>query len=179
MSFHQSPFWIRILDLARAAMTVKLGKKIGDTIGKCLEVDGDEKGFAKGISMWLQVMIDIRKPLRRGIKLTVGSRKEDQWFQIQYERLPNFCYGYGVLGHIVEDCDKEFAKDKPKQYGDWLRAKGNNGDFWIMEGRSYNTYTHSSNVSINQIQHIGNNKISETAKKLEVLKLKDGKDKID
>ena len=111
-------------------MIANLGQKIGDTIGKCLKVDADERGLAKGMSMRLQVMIDIRKPLRRSTKLKVGSRKEDQWFQIQYERLPNFCYGCGVLGHNVEDCDQEYAEGEPKQYGHWLRAKGNNGDSW-------------------------------------------------
>ena len=69
VSFDQSPFWIHIMDLPRACMTAKLGQKIGDTIGKCLKVDADERGLAKGMS-------NIKKPLRRGIKLKVDQGKK-------------------------------------------------------------------------------------------------------
>ena len=58
----------------------------------------------------MHVLIDIRKPLRRGVKMQVGAKKEEQWFQIQYKRLPNFCYGCRILGHIFYDCDQEYAK---------------------------------------------------------------------
>ena len=79
----------------------------------------------------------------------------------------------------MEDCDQEYAEEGPKQYGDWLRVKGNNGDSWIMEGRNYKTYSRSSNTSINQIQHAGNTRVRDTTKKLELMTLIDSKSKKD
>ena len=50
--------------------------------------------------------------------------EEAQLFFLKYERLPNFCYSYGLLGHILEECENEdVANDEALQFGNWLRAK--------------------------------------------------------
>ena len=50
--------------------------------------------------------------------------EEAQLFFLKYERLANFCYSCGLLGHILEECENEdVANYEPLQFGDWLRAK--------------------------------------------------------
>lgn len=39
-----------------------------------------------------------------------------------YERLPNFCYLCGKLGHLNRDCDIQVSADSHPSYGNWLRA---------------------------------------------------------
>lgn len=41
--------------------------------------------------------------------------------EFQYEKLPDFCFHYGLLGHTQKDCDAN-GIDHGDQYGAWLRA---------------------------------------------------------
>jgi len=46
------------------------------------------------------------------------------WIKFKYLKLPDFCYGCGVLGHTLKACevlDPETLVSEP-QYGAWLRA---------------------------------------------------------
>jgi hypothetical protein len=52
-------------------------------------------------------------------EVTSGGR---DWCPIQYEFLPNFCYGCGLLGHVYKECDASVGKEEDQQYGDWMRA---------------------------------------------------------
>ena len=56
-----------------------------------------------------------------------GSDSNRFWVSFKYERLPIFCYHYGLLGHDLNHCVSYHAISKNGgevlyQYGDWLRA---------------------------------------------------------
>lgn len=59
-----------------------------------------------------------------------GGNQESLWIQAKYERLPDFCYGCGRIGHIIKECrtlNKETDKDPEGwQFGSWLRFQGLN-----------------------------------------------------
>ena len=95
-------------------------------IGRCIKVDVDNQGKVRRSSLRIKVLININKPLRRGVKLQIKGIQELQWFYIQYKRMPNFCYCCGLLGHDREDCKMEGENDEDRgtSYGDWIRAKG-------------------------------------------------------
>lgn len=77
-------------------------------------------------SIRMKVEIQLSKPLKRGIKVRIGT-SEPCWLPITYERLPYFCYYCGRLGHTHKDCDQveeseeEVTEDK-LPYGDFMRA---------------------------------------------------------
>ncbi|KAL8525119.1 hypothetical protein ACS0TY_014655 [Phlomoides rotata] len=62
--------------------------------------------FLEGVSrsIHIKVKVDYRKPLKCGILLEMKDSKQG-WVNFKYERLPSFCYLYGVLGHIRRECD--------------------------------------------------------------------------
>lgn len=48
---------------------------------------------------------------------------DERWIPITYEKLPDFCYSCGRLGHVVKDCDEHLGTENSQlQYGSWLRA---------------------------------------------------------
>ena len=64
--------------------------------------------------------IDITKKLLRGKKITIEN-DEQYWVYFKYERLPNFYYICGKLGHGEKECQEgdppsADKKKAPHQY---------------------------------------------------------------
>lgn len=81
-------------------------------IGVFKEADvGDD---AKAVGRWLRikVVIDIRKPLMRGITVKVGDAEKEKWCSFLYEFLPDFCYMCGHIGHTDRQCEMKLGKDE-------------------------------------------------------------------
>lgn len=73
-------------------------------MGKFLKVDCDQDNFCWWESLKLKILVDITKPLRRGIWVSLSGDQESIWINAKYERLPDFCYGCGRIGHVIKDC---------------------------------------------------------------------------
>ncbi|KAJ1380428.1 Zinc finger, CCHC-type [Sesbania bispinosa] len=76
----------------------------------------------RGAFVKVQVQIDVDKPLLSGVN--VGSKKDGVfWVDFQYERVPQFCYRCGLIGHDESSCEaKEVVEDEDRRLGPWLRA---------------------------------------------------------
>ena len=99
-----SCFWIRVYNLPFDGMIREIGEKIGNGIGKFIDVISDKNGRCPGLYMRLRVQIDVSKPLRRGATVQLGNRGEKVWTSFRYERVPDFCFGCGRLGHGRLEC---------------------------------------------------------------------------
>ncbi|KAL0327910.1 UNVERIFIED_CONTAM: putative mitochondrial protein [Sesamum calycinum] len=100
-------------------------------------VDLDSSGEVWGSSVRIRATIDITKLLKRALKIRTVLGDE-QLVTFTYERLPNFCYFYGCLGHLSRQCEQQLQEDfhdpgEHTPYGNWLRAtaslnyRGRNG----------------------------------------------------
>lgn len=80
----------------------------------------------------IKILIDIIKPLRRGICIQTGDNQERIWINVRYEILPDFCCNCGRIDHLIKECKEkiieEDAEADPKlwQYGSCLRFQGGN-----------------------------------------------------
>lgn len=80
--------------------------------------------------MRIRVTLNIMKPLHRVLNIEGPNNRAIQ-VTFAYERLPNFCYFCGLLGHLVKDClacadmiDEKGRIDETKlEYGEWLHAR--------------------------------------------------------
>ena len=103
-------------------MTIAIGKGIGSKIGRVLEVDKRAMQVELAKFLRIRVEVPIDKPLRRGgvVKNEEGERV---WVDFRYERLPNFCYICGFLGHDEKHCQASPTEQRSgRQYGDWLKV---------------------------------------------------------
>ncbi|KAL8497271.1 hypothetical protein ACS0TY_020817 [Phlomoides rotata] len=127
ITFDSTNFWVRLYDLPAVARTLKLTNLIWGKIGEVLEVDlGTMEGIARSVR--IKMKVDLRKPLKIGIMLEMGTAKR-VWIDFKYERLPSFCYLCGLLGHMRHECDLadggdevEDLVDEKLPFGEWMRA---------------------------------------------------------
>lgn len=128
LDLHIVPFWVRIYDLPLNMRSDQMGKKIGDTIGKFVEADQRECNRS-GRFLRIKVALDLHKPIKRGTILKYQGR--NLWIFFKYERLPNFCFGCGRIGHQFKECEEVVGKEDGSYsevqeldltYGAWMRA---------------------------------------------------------
>lgn len=103
MAMNTAEFWTRVYDLPLKLRTDATAKKLGDTIGKFVEVDTKD-GNRMGKFLRVKAEIDLMKPLKRGTVIKFQGKSLRVFFK--YERLPNFCYTCGRIGHQIKDCEE-------------------------------------------------------------------------
>lgn len=74
--------------------------------------------------MQIQVKLDVTKPLAHRKRVKIGE-EEAVGVRLAYERLPKFCYYYGIIGHY--HCEfsqwisvKDHISEEVLPYGQWL-----------------------------------------------------------
>ncbi|CAL2258644.1 unnamed protein product [Prunus armeniaca] len=88
-------------------------------------------GECLGRFLKIRVSVDVSTPLRRGKKMMLPSGNT-MFVEFRYERLSEFCFCCGRVGHVFKECSfvdpaAKHASDKP--YGIWLRATK---DFYLF-----------------------------------------------
>uniref|UniRef100_A0A803MT30 CCHC-type domain-containing protein n=1 Tax=Chenopodium quinoa TaxID=63459 RepID=A0A803MT30_CHEQI len=122
--FSSSPFWVRIGDVPFNKRNLDFAFEIGEHLGGFLEFD-DSDPLGWEAFLRIKIMVDINKPLRRGLKVANGS-SSPIWCGMQYERLAEFCYYCGRLNHTDVECqfveEDVVTKGVVYEYGPWLGA---------------------------------------------------------
>lgn len=125
MDFKKAEFWIRLLNLPMGYRNKKVARKIGDSIGEFLEGGEEEEDISWGQSIRIRVRLDITKPLLRGFMLKGQDIGEECWVTIRYERLPEFCFLCGKIGHVAKECEGKKGMEERNmdklEFGNWLR----------------------------------------------------------
>ncbi|KAL5829026.1 hypothetical protein ACOSQ3_018494 [Xanthoceras sorbifolium] len=126
MKFNKVDFWIQLHNIPLMCMNKRVAKLLAEMIGDVVEIPVDTKD-CWGKFMRVKVGIDVTKPLRRGMKVWISEFDVMITVLLRYERLPDFCYACGLVGHSFLECMNKMAKleamesSSPK-FGGWLRA---------------------------------------------------------
>ncbi|KAK3225346.1 hypothetical protein Dsin_005208 [Dipteronia sinensis] len=106
LKFNMAEFWVQISNLPILCITKEIGLFLESIIGDVREVDIGPSGDFCGKFLRVRVIIKIDKPLKRFLRVNVLGDGKETVMLIQYERLPNFCFKLGLLGHTVHGCSE-------------------------------------------------------------------------
>ncbi|KAK6144215.1 hypothetical protein DH2020_021035 [Rehmannia glutinosa] len=124
IEFSTCPFWIQLHGLPLGLFTKSFAERAGNYIGTYLDVHTDSMDSVVGKFLRIKVDIDIHKPICRIIQL--DKKFKNSTVYLKYERLPDFCFHCGIIGHVLKDCDDYVTKhgtdESQLQFGNWLRA---------------------------------------------------------
>lgn len=117
VEFHIMTMWIQVYGLSMDMYNPGNAKSIGDSLGACVGV------MKSRPFLQVRVDIDVTNSLKEGF-VWVNAKGEEKWASLKYERLSEFCYGCGRLGHTSHGCEEEIATSELNmelpRYCPWL-----------------------------------------------------------
>ncbi|KAF7135970.1 hypothetical protein RHSIM_Rhsim08G0119300 [Rhododendron simsii] len=106
VEFSHCPFWIQIHGLPVEKMTRANAELIGKHFGNLLTVETSHDGFLLGRSfLRVRAAVKLSDPLPKGFWLRRKSGYgDDIWISYKFEKLSDFCYACGRIGHENKGC---------------------------------------------------------------------------
>ncbi|KAL9411051.1 hypothetical protein AB3S75_044765 [Citrus x aurantiifolia] len=122
--FSHISFWVQIHDVPIMCMSKEMVVELGEVIGKVEEVDTNATGQCFGQFLRMRISVDITTPLKKLIELEQeGEEEEDIPMRVMYERLPDFCFCCGRIGHQYRERVHYKSQSKDElPYDPWLKA---------------------------------------------------------
>ncbi|KAK4428724.1 hypothetical protein Salat_1172300 [Sesamum alatum] len=125
VSLDWSPFFVRVHGIPYGLRSSDTARMIGSKIGRWEDETNVQDSITWQDSLRIRICLDVTVPLKRALRVRVANRTLVV-VHFTYERLPNFCYLCGRLGHIQRICDLRFTDDfvdpgSHAPYGPWLR----------------------------------------------------------
>jgi hypothetical protein len=126
LGFNKADFWVQIHDIPICCMNRRTAKWLAEQLGEVVEIPAESRE-CWGKFMRVKVRIDITKALKRWLRLKLSKSEEVTNVNLKYERLPEFCFACGKIGHSVKECQDEEARlvaleGSQSKFGSWLRA---------------------------------------------------------
>ncbi|KAF5477689.1 hypothetical protein F2P56_004306 [Juglans regia] len=155
---HMSIFWIQVHGLPLEMLTKPNAAKIGQVLGNLLEVDfASIFGVTIRRYLRIKVEININNPLSEGFELLCPNGISHRIY-FKYERLSEFCYTCGKLGHIQQACPTYVKHNTGSLYGPWMRAPSANnrrGNPFDLPRNAYELPPHAS-ITCEQMMRVTN-----------------------
>ncbi|KAM1612308.1 hypothetical protein ACFX1Z_000989 [Malus domestica] len=111
-------FWIQIRGVPLYFISENNVRRLAAKIGEFVELEDTAK--ARGF-LRVKVAVNTSNPLTTGCWLPRTNEKES-WIEFRYERLQDFCYKCGRIGHSNIECSYEAVKGGMAGYGEWTKA---------------------------------------------------------
>ncbi|KAL2942601.1 hypothetical protein RDABS01_030951, partial [Bienertia sinuspersici] len=121
ITFETIRFWVKAYDVPLSKRTKSMAMSMASKMGTFIEYDDSDP---LGWNRFMRFRVDLRldKPLRRWIRVSVSGGSK--WIELKYEKLMDFCYACGCIGHSLNGC-QHYDDSTPEgelPYGSWMRA---------------------------------------------------------
>ena len=147
-AFTHISFWVQILNIPIMAMNTKAISRPGAIIGSVEEVETNEDGECIGEIARVRIRVDVTKPLKKIIFLE-SEREENVPMPVTYERLPNFCFCCGIIGHQFRECVK-YKTQKQENFAFGPRMKAVKVSERLNHDKSKDRWNRSNNTRIEE-----------------------------
>ncbi|RYR51764.1 hypothetical protein Ahy_A06g026743 [Arachis hypogaea] len=107
---NQLPIWIQIHELSYDKIHIKNAEKIGAIVGRVISAEDPlVEGNKLRSFLRVRVEINVQTPLKIGFwfKRNDGSHS---WAEFKYEKLYDYCYKCGRIGHNKRACGTELVR---------------------------------------------------------------------
>ncbi|CAH9143174.1 unnamed protein product [Cuscuta epithymum] len=138
---NEAEYWVQVHNVPYSLMNLGTTRWVGNFIGKFINYDDKQFGEKWESYMHIRVCMNV-KPLKRGT--TLKKEGIGYWVDFKYERLQNFCFVCGIIGHSENFCLLAYEEDLvlDKRFGVQLRAGSRVktsptcGSKWLVDGSS-------------------------------------------
>ncbi|OMO80690.1 hypothetical protein CCACVL1_12816 [Corchorus capsularis] len=122
IKFEEVNFWTQVHNLPLEYLTSSNARKIGVQLGKVVEIEDPDwiRGYGMAF-LRVKIAVDIHKSLVGRFKVPRGNG-DFVTAEVKYERLGDFCYRCGMLGHSDKHCEQSGHSLSLGKYGPWMRA---------------------------------------------------------
>ncbi|XP_057779505.1 uncharacterized protein LOC130998089 [Salvia miltiorrhiza] len=122
VKFESFTGWIQCHNLPLACMHPDVIRRIGEQIGTVKEIDLGAGGLCLGKFARVRVSWSLNLPLKRCVRLLPDGEMEGAIILLLYEKLPNFCFRCGKIGHLLHFCEEASCGDQELKFGMWILA---------------------------------------------------------
>ncbi|KAL0403697.1 UNVERIFIED_CONTAM: hypothetical protein Sradi_2010500 [Sesamum radiatum] len=118
-------FHVFIHGLPISMMMKEVAEYIENRLGIFLDSKYAQTQFQWGAKIRIRVFLDVHIPLIHALHIRSMGSDDTVLPKFTYDRLPNFCYGCGILRHIMRDCERQLEElenvnTSELSYGPWL-----------------------------------------------------------
>ncbi|KAM0863714.1 hypothetical protein ACQ4PT_044364 [Festuca glaucescens] len=113
--FESVPIWVQYKNIPFYLLTKALARDLAARTGELICIDNNAHGDLNDKILRARVWMPLGRPLVRGIPIEDELTDEEVMVSLRYERLPNFCLFYGIVGHNKQNCDR-LEMPKPSRY---------------------------------------------------------------
>lgn len=106
VEFNKVAFWIHIINVPLACLNESCARFWGKEVGELLVT------VVNSTDMKVRVLVDVTKPLKRGIRVFIEEIGAMVMLLFQYEFLPDFCFRCGVISHRDQKCTSRCNVEK-------------------------------------------------------------------
>lgn len=141
----KTQFWVQLHGLPPLIVSPENIKLIGEHMGRLIEIEPIPLGIACKKFMRIRVELEAGNSLKTGF-LFPSMNKPPAQISSKYEKLSDFCYHCGRLGHTLESCGL-LKTQFEVHYGPELRVDPRDNRFFPKPSSDSTTKTTSNSVS--------------------------------